>query len=340
MAAGDNTDVHVTGRVARHMAARPVRTSQGGRAGAVGRKGGAGGAGAVGRAPHDGRAGRSRRVITLVVPVLLMLAGLGALLYPAAANWLSERSHAEAVKVYDEATAHESEQDRQQMLADADAYNSSLTGDPVHDPFVVGSGYSIPANYDEVLNPVGDGVMGTVQIPKIGIDLPIYHGTGEDSLERGVGHIPNTALPVGGGGRHSVLTGHRGLPSAELFTRLDELGAGDLVLVDVLGETHAYRVYATEVVLPDELASLAPQQGRDLLTLVTCTPYGVNTHRLLVHCERTRYSPEEAQSQGTGSARVSLETVARVAGSVIGVGTLVGLGIVSRRRSRMTRRPR
>lgn len=279
------------------------------------------------------REGRGGGFLATLVPALLVLAGLCALFYPTAANWLADMHHAEAVADYDETTAAMDEQQRAAMLEAAEQYNESLAGDPVRDPFMPGSGYAIPGNYNDVLNPNGDGVMGSIQIPKIGVNLPIYHGTGEKELSKGVGHIPSTPLPIGGTNRHSVLTGHRGLPSAELFTRLDELGAGDIVLVDIAGETHAYKVYATEVVLPDDLSSLAAEKDRDLLTLVTCTPYGVNTHRLLVHCERTDYVPAEADAQ-KGTGKIGIDTIARAGGAALGLLLLLGIGIGRIRRAR------
>ena len=290
--------------------------------------------------PGGGRS-RGRRgaggVLSALLPALVVLAGLVVLLYPTASNWLAERNHVEAIERYDAAAAEVSAERRQAMLDAAQAYNQSLAGDPVRDPFVPGSGYAVPTNYDEVLNPDGDGVMGSVEIPKIGVRLPIFHGTGDDALSKGVGHISNTPLPIGGEGRHSVLTGHRGLPSAELFTRLDELAPGDLVLVTILGEVHAYRVYATDVVLPDQLDTLSAVPGRDLLTLVTCTPYGVNTHRLLVHCERTEYSPEEASAQGGVGSWLTTEMLARIAGAAGGVVVLALLLLAARRRGRKRR---
>ena len=290
--------------------------------------------GAGGSRPGKPRRKGAGGVLGVVFPVLLVLVGVAALMYPTVANWMSDQHHAEAIRTYDEAAMATSEADRAAMIQAAEAYNQSLAGDPVRDPFVPGSGYAIPSNYNDVLNPDGDGVMGKVEIPKIGVSLPIYHGTSEDALAKGVGHISNTPLPIGGEGRHSVLTGHRGLPSAELFTRLDELESGDLVLVTILGEVHAYRVYGTDVVLPDQLDSLAAVPGRDLLTLVTCTPYGVNTHRLLVHCERTDYVPEEAAEQSKGTGRLATEDIARIGGAVAGLVVLGVLGLVGWRRRR------
>ena len=313
------------GRAAADAAARFAHASAG-RAAARGN----------GRAARHVRPRRRGGPLATLLPLAIVLAGIAVLLYPTVSNWLAERDHLEAIAQYDEAASASSAAERAGLIEAARRYNESLAGDPVRDPFVPGSGYAIPTNYDDVLNVDGSGVMGTVKIPKIGVDLPIYHGTDDEALAKGVGHISNTPLPIGGEGRHSVLTGHRGLPSAELFTRLDELGPGDLVLVTILGEVEAYRVYGTEVVLPTELDSLAAQPGRDLLTLVTCTPYGVNTHRLLVHCERTKYVPEEAASQ-EGTAGLGVEALARVVGGVGGVVVLVLIALVVRRRRRAGR---
>lgn len=301
--------------------------------------GGSHSAASAGHGSHSATSTRKKPQLSgrasAVLSVLLVLAGVAALAYPFVSNWLASQNHMEAIASYSSASNDTTEAQRQAMLAAAEEYNESLAGDPVHDPFVAGSGYAIPDNYDEVLNVDGEGTMGYLEIPTIGVSLPIYHGTSDEVLAKGVGHISNTSLPIGGEGRHSVLTGHRGLPSAELFTRLDELKEGDLVLVTILGETHAYRVYGTDVVEPDDLSTLVAEPGRDLLTLVTCTPYAVNTHRLLVHCERTEYTPAEAEQQAEeGSGGVNIDTLARIAGVVVGAVVLVVLWRVMRRRER------
>lgn len=268
-----------------------------------------------------------------VLAALLFIAGAAALLYPIASNYLADRQHDEIIAANQTASAKGDTSQIDAAWAEAVKYNESLIGQPVHDPFVPGSGYAIPGNYNEVLNINGDGVMGSIKISKIGVNLPIYHGTGDDSLARGVGHIESTALPIGGASTHAVLTGHRGLPSAELFTRLDELEPGDTFVITVLGHKLAYKVYAIETVLPDQLDSLAVQDGKDLVTLVTCTPYGVNTHRLLVHAERTEYQPEMESSREQGF-HLSTDTLMRLAGAGLGVAVLVIGSIVTRVLSR------
>ena len=175
--------------------------------------------------------------------------------------------------------------DTKKELEKAKIYNENLAGDPVYDPFVKGSGYALPDNYLEVLN-INNNIMGYITIPKISLKLPIYHGTSSEVLEKGIGHIETTALPIGGTSRHSVLTGHRGLPTARLFSDLDKLEIGDYIYINILDEILTYEVYDLEVIEPTEIEHLRPIKNRDLITLVTCTPYGINTHRLLVHTER------------------------------------------------------
>lgn len=287
------------------------------------------------RAPRGKQGPRPRtqpanRVLTIIC-LVLFVAGAAALLYPAVSNWMADRQHDAIIAANKTAVAKEDTSDLDAAWQEAVRYNESLIGQPVHDPFVPGSGYAIPANYNEVLNVNGDGVMGSIEIPKIGVDLPIYHGTGDDSLSRGVGHIESTALPIGGPSTHAVLTGHRGLPSAELFTRLDELQPGDTFVLTVLGRKLAYKVTGTDTVLPDQLESLAVQDGRNLVTLVTCTPYGVNTHRLLVHAERTEYKPELERASDQGF-HLSTDTIMRLAGAGLGVAVLVAIALATRRR--------
>lgn len=155
----------------------------------------------------------------------------------------------------------------------------------------------LPDNYQEVLNVNGDGVMGYIEIPKIGVYLPIYHGTSEETLQKGAGHLEATALPVGGLNRHPVISAHRGLPSAELFTRLDEMKIGDIFYIHVLDRTLAYQVDQIETIVPEDLAFLRAEEGKDLVTLLTCTPYAVNTHRLLVRGERIPYEEDAGLSE-------------------------------------------
>ena len=230
-----------------------------------------------------------------------ILLGIGIFLYPLISNYFAEQ---EQNKVIDHYVATVEDTSREEMQATWEAariYNENIAGDPVHDPFLVGSGYAIPDNYEEVLD-MEDGIMCYLEIPKLNLKLPVYHGTSEEVLKKGVGHLEMTALPIGGENRRSVLTGHRGLPQAELFTRLDEMKTGDEFYLHVLDEIHAYKVKETKTVKPEQLQELTIMpQGEDLVTLVTCTPYGMNTHRLLVTGERTEYIPENKQKEENAS---------------------------------------
>lgn len=263
---------------------------------------------------------RSRSIAPFAAALLLFVGGAAVFCYPAVSSMLAERNQARVVQTYEQTVQAESEADLAAQWALAEEYNENLAGDPVHDPFVPGSGYALPDNYLEVLNL--DGVMGRLTIPKIDLDLPIYHGTDEATLQKGVGHIESTSLPIGGEYRHAVLTGHRGLPSAELFTRLDELDIGDEFTIHVLDKTLAYQVDRILTVEPDELESLVAEPGRDYVTLVTCTPYGVNTHRLLVRGSRVPYTPGQEQAAAPSAALPGGRTTARYFALGVAAGLL------------------
>ena len=212
----------------------------------------------------------------------------------------------------------------------------------VSDPFDPNNSTPSDEEYASVLNLAGDGVMGQLVIPSIGVNLPIYHGVSDDQLLRGVGHLPTTSLPIGGPSTHCVLAGHTGLPSAKILGDIDQLKEGDWFIIRVLGEDHAYRVTSTEVVLPTETQSLVTQDGKDLVTLVTCTPYGVNTHRLLVHAERCDVPQEWLDMQDTADDVPLLspadESAPLIVFSLIGLG--VGIGLLVLRWAVVRRRDR
>lgn len=279
---------------------------------------------------HFGARRAASRSRGQVVGIVLIVLGALMLSYPLVADLLSRFSQTEAVTSYSDAADGLSAQQLADAMEAARVYNENLAGDPVHDPFVAGSGYALPTNYESVLNLGGDGVMGYLEIPKINVKLPIYHGTSAEVLERGVGHIAQTALPIGGKGNRSFLTGHRGLPAAELFTRLDELKDGDLIYVHVLEETLCYKVSGKEVVDPDETEGLVADPDRDMVTLVTCTPYGVNTQRLLVDCDRTDYVPPEEAGESATPSWWGLRPV--LAGVAVGLLALLVLKRVLKRR--------
>ena len=263
---------------------------------------------------------------------VLVAGGVCALAYPAVSNLLAEREQAAVAGVYEASSTALSPEVLASCWDAARLYNEQLAGDPVHDPFVPGSGYALPGNYGNVLDPSGDGCMAVLEIPSIDVRLPIYHGTSEEVLRKGAGHMEQTALPIGTTGGRPVITGHRGLPEAELFTRLDELGEGDLFCIHVLDATLWYEVVGTEVIEPDALESLTAVPSKDLVTLLTCTPYGVNTHRLLVTGERCE-APEEGSGPSASSVATGIPWYGYAAGIAIAAAAGAVLYVIRTRRA-------
>ena len=229
---------------------------------------------------------------------IIFLAGFLLLLYPLISNMVHQRQQSDAVASYDSAVSNRSEEEIQEILNQATEYNNMLFQS--NGAIVDNMDTSILSDesYNSLLNQA-NGIMGSIEIPKIDVDLPIYHGTEDDVLSVGVGHIQGTSLPVGGENTHCVLSGHRGLPGSSLFTRLDEMKEGDLFFLSVMGETLAYKVYDIQVVDPDNTEVLEITAGKDDVSLVTCTPYGLNTHRLVVTGERVPYKESEYNSIGS-----------------------------------------
>ena len=226
--------------------------------------------------------------------LLIFLAGAGVMFYPTFSELWNGYRNQQLVSSYSEAVDTMEPEDFSAIWAEARAYNAEHTVNSIVDAFdEEENDYVLSHPYDQVLNPTGNEIMGYIEIPKINVRLPIYHGIGTEALENGCGHIEGTSLPIGGVGTHAVLSAHRGLPSAKLFTDLDQVKVGDLFFIKVLDEKLAYKVDQILTVLPEETDDLAIEPGRDLLTLVTCTPYGVNSHRILVRGERTEYVEEE-----------------------------------------------
>ena len=233
-----------------------------------------------------------RKAIFVICPLFTMLA-IGVILYPLIANYLSEKNRSLIETQYTETIKQMDTSELDAARAVASAYNETLLTVP-DKPFTKDALIKASESYDTLLNVWEDGIMGYVEIPTIGVDLPIYHGTEESSLDRGVGHLLGSSLPVGGTGTHCVLTGHSGLAGQKMFSDLNLMKAGDVFFLRVLGQTLAYKVVEIYTVLPEDTGKLTIDAGRDLCTLVTCTPYGVNSHRLLLRGERTEY--EEAVS--------------------------------------------
>jgi len=221
-----------------------------------------------------------------ILSILLLIAGLLALGYPSISKYFSDKNSSYVTDTYEEQVQSMSADQLKKKWQEAEMYNENLTGSPVHDPFVPGSGIVMPKNYYQVLNV--EGVMASVDIPKINVKLPIYHGTSEETLKKSVGHLEGSTLPIGGIDRHAVITGHTGLANAKIFTDLVELKKGDRFYINMLEKRLAYKIDQIEVIEPEHTELLRAVKGKDYITLMTCTPYGVNSHRLLVRGIRTK----------------------------------------------------
>ena len=224
---------------------------------------------------------KKRDIITTVVFGFIFLAGLSVMLYPTFSNWWNRNMTTHSITTYKEAVAEMDNDETEQILAEAHAYNEQLA--QLYAPF---TNFDAIPGYDDILNISGTGIMGYVSIPNINVELPIYHGTSEGVLQIASGHIQGSSLPVGGASTHAVISGHRGLPSARLFTDLDQIVEGDTFTINVLNEVYTYEVERILIILPTETDKLAIFPGEDIVTLMTCTPYGVNSHRLLIRGHR------------------------------------------------------
>jgi len=251
---------------------------------------------------------RRGRGLADVIIVLIFLAGLGVMLYPRISDWVNERHMSRAVASYNTSVKELKEEDYSRLFLEAEDYNRRLKENP--NPF---SEIDRTEGYEEALKIEGSSIMGYVTIEKIRVRLPFYHGTEESVLQVAIGHLEGSSLPVGEPGEHAVFSAHRGLPSAKLFTDLPELGPGDTFVISVLDREMVYEVDQILTVLPDSpeaFEALKPVPGEDLVTLMTCTPYGVNTHRLLVRGHRiegrgnrteTKDAPETGAENGAGN---------------------------------------
>ena len=214
--------------------------------------------------------------------LIILFAGLALLLYPTISDKWNALHQSRAIASYVENVDGLNEDAYEEILREAEEYNASL---PRSDSRFLPSEEETEL-YDSMLDISESGIMAYVEIPKLGISLPIYHGTDEEVLQTAIGHIQGSSLPVGGEGTHCVISGHRGLPSAKLFTDIDQLTEGDIFIIRVLDETLTYEVDQIHIVEPDDISLLGIEEGKDLCTLVTCTPYGINSHRLLVRGQR------------------------------------------------------
>ncbi len=235
---------------------------------------------------------------TTVILLIVLIVGLSLLLYPTFADWWNSMHQSRAVASYVEQVANIDEVQYEELWNNAWDYNRSLAERA--NSFTLTDEQK--ARYEQLLDVGGTGIMGYIEIPSIGVVLPIYHGTDEAILQVAIGHLEWSSLPVGGEGSHSVVSGHRGLPSARLFTDLDKLVVGDVFIFRVLDEILTYEIDQILIVLPHETEALQIQQGEDLCTLITCTPYGINTHRMLVRGHRVENKEEAVTIRVTADA--------------------------------------
>ena len=243
--------------------------------------------------------------------VILFLAGLSLLLYPFVANQWNNYRQKKLISNYDQVVAEKEAAgliDYEGEWEKAADYNQALLPGILPDAFAKAEVSDEDSAYLSSLNIAGDAIMGTVEIPKIKITLPIFHGTDEEVLEKAAGHLEGSSLPVGGENTHAVITAHRGLPSAALFTDLDKMKKGDHFLLHVLDDTLCYQIDKITVIEPEDTKAMAVEDGMDLVTLVTCTPYGVNSHRLLVRGHRAPYDPQALEDEGVPLNNMSLHT--------------------------------
>lgn len=273
-----------------------------------------------------------KKHFTTFILVMIMLTGISLLLYPAVSNWWNKFHQTRAIASYTEAVTELENRDYEEIRRRAREYNRKLLEKkdrwkPLEED---------DKEYEEILNPEENGIMGYVEIPVIGVSLPIYHGTDEAILQIAAGHIRGSSFPTGGESTHCVISGHSGLPSARLFTELEKVKEGEIFYLKVLDETLAYEVDQIRVVEPEDFSLLEIEAGKDFCTLVTCTPYGINTHRLLVRGTRIetpdrKLLPEE-NAEKNNLPLVALVTVV----SVLLAGLILGLTKMRKRKREET----
>ena len=275
-----------------------------------------------------------RKNLSTIILILIFLVGLSVMLYPSVSDAVNRKHQSRAVAGYAEKVEQLSDADYQTYFDAADAYNRQLNTTPnaFYKPDLV-SGYA------QTLDISGTGIMGYITIPKISVELPIYHGTDEGVLQVAAGHLEGSSLPVGGAGTHAVISAHRGLPSAKLFTNLDELEVGDRFTITVLNRVLTYEVDQISIVLPTEIDQLLPTEGMDYVTLMTCTPYGINTHRLLVRGKRIETTESQKHIRVAADAfRIDPIIVAPILAIPMLLAALVGVLVAPHLRKRSKRR--
>ena len=272
-----------------------------------------------------------RKHASTMILILILVVGLSLMLYPSFSNWWNDAHQSRAIAAYSQEVSKLDENRYDELWQQAWEYNRSLVGR--ENAYLLDD--SQKAEYERLLDVSGMGIMGYIEIPSLKVSLPIYHGTEESVLQVAVGHLEWTSLPVGGESTHCVLSGHRGLPSAKLFTDLDRLVVGDRFRLGVLDQVLTYEVDQILIVEPQDTEALLIEEGKDLCTLVTCTPYGINTHRLLVRGHRVE-TEKDAKNVRVTSDAIQIEPylVAPVVAAPILLVLLLGLLIPRRRNKR------
>ena len=272
-----------------------------------------------------------KRSIIIILAVILFIGALGLTFYPIVSNYVNSRYASQIHTAYEEVIEQTDNSTLLEAKQLAIAYNDAITPGAAEDTYSQAALMEAYVDYESQLNIASDGIMGYVNIPKINVILPIYHGTGSDSLERGIGHLLGSSLPIGGADTHSILTAHSGMASQKMFSDLPQLAVGDVFYLNVLGETLAYQVDQITTVLPHDTTHLSIEHDLDLCTLVTCTPFGVNTHRLLVRGARIPYGEAEVIEEITVQEEVvSTWEQQYIKGLIIGLAVvLVVIGIAS-----------
>lgn len=265
------------------------------------------------------------RYIPTVVFAFVIVVGISIMLYPVLISSINSGKEEQIIEEYSDKVKELRQANYDYLFSEARKYNQSLTNDNIVDAFSKDNDLE-NEEYNKLLNINNDGVIGYIKIPKIDVNIPIYHGTSTKVLEKGVGHFEKSSLPIGGDGTHSILSGHRGLPSSRLFSDLNQLQEGDLFYIYVLDQILAYKVDQISVVEPDDIENLKMEEGKDYVTLVTCTPYAINTHRLLVRGTRITYSEEEFKSIKVNK-KLSTSDITLI-GGLVTVGIIIASSVV------------
>lgn len=243
-----------------------------------------------------------KKHMSTIFLIMILVLGLSLLLYPSFSNWWNSFNSSHAIATYSEQVANLDDEKYEALWEEAREYNQTLLNRPTH--FALTDEQR--SVYPNILNVAGNGIMGYIEIPSLKVTLPIYHGTDEGVLQVAIGHLEWSSIPVGGESTHSIISGHRGLPSAQLFTNLDQMAEGDLFMLCILDEVLTYEVDQISIVEPAGVQNLLIEEGKDLCTLVTCTPYGINSHRLLVRGHRVD-NIEEAKTVRVTADAIQIE---------------------------------